>query len=57
MSTPSRIKIAEQRRATEIIIPTPTDPGTPMEKTWCAKKGEIKEEGMETDPSPSEMKE
>jgi hypothetical protein len=45
------------RRATETTTPTPADPGTHMESTWSAKKGEIKEKGMVTEPSPSETKE
>jgi hypothetical protein len=43
--------------ATEVITPAPADPGTHMERTCPAKKGEIKEEGIETDPSPTETRE
>jgi hypothetical protein len=56
MSTLSLTEIAEWRRAAEIITPAPADPGTPVKRTWSAKEGEIKEEGMETDPSPHKMK-
>jgi hypothetical protein len=45
-STPSGTKTAQWRRATEMVTatikPAPADPGTPMERTWSAKKGEVK---------------
>jgi hypothetical protein len=56
MSTPSGIEIAEWRRAAETITPALAGPGTPMDRTWSAKKEEIEEEWMEKGPSPSEMK-
>jgi hypothetical protein len=61
-STPSGTRIAEWRRATEVVgemsptvKPAPVDPGAPLEGTWSAKKGKGKEE-METDPPPSKPK-
>jgi hypothetical protein len=51
---PLRTKIVEQRRATSMmkemlltIKSSPANPGTPLEGTWFATKGE-EEEGMKT---------
>jgi hypothetical protein len=57
MSTPSGTEVAEQRKATETITPASADPGTLWKEPGLTKKGEIKEEGIETEPSPSKMKE
>jgi hypothetical protein len=57
MSTLFRAEIGERRKATETITPASADPGTFMKRTLSPKKGEIKEEGMERELSPHEMKE
>jgi hypothetical protein len=57
MSTTIGTEIAKRMMAVETITTAPADPGTPMEKTWSAKKGEIKGKGLETYLCPSEMKE
>jgi hypothetical protein len=56
MSTPSGTEIAEWRRVTETITPAPADPGIPIKRTLSVKRGEVKGEGMETEPSPSKTK-
>jgi hypothetical protein len=52
MTTPSGTKTAQWRKTTEIVTkaikPVPADPGTPMKRTWSAKKGEVKKECKQT---------
>jgi hypothetical protein len=38
------------------VKPALVDPVAPSEGTWSGEKREGKEEGMETDPPPSEAK-
>jgi hypothetical protein len=59
--TPSETRLDDQRGATEMgekislnIKSTSADQGTPLKEIWFDKKERVKEEGMETDPSPSE---
>jgi hypothetical protein len=56
ISTIPRTDSDERRRATETIS-TSADPRNHMERTWSLKKGDIRDEGLETELSPSEMKE
>jgi hypothetical protein len=64
MSILSGTKIAEKRWAAETVgempptvNPAPVDLLPPSEGKWSAEEGERNEEGMETDPPHSEMKE
>jgi hypothetical protein len=50
----SRNKTAEKKWATDTITSVQMDLGTFMERNLCTTKGEIKEEGMEIEPSPRE---
>jgi hypothetical protein len=60
--TPSKTWLDDQRGTMKMEEEIPlnmnsisADRGTPLKETWSDKKERAEEEGMETDPSPSEM--